>query len=652
MNRAYYAASLNEFLSTDLDTILGKLTINNQFSLDLMQKNAWVAEIRILKETLGNFPAGYIILEYAIPRIGHRIDGVFLYEGLCFLLEFKVGERVYPKHAINQVMDYALDLKYFHAASSDAFLIPILIATQAPSHKNILNRYNDQIMSPFLCNSITLKEEITELSQLLSGPPIDPPVWVTSKYAPTPTIIEAAQALYHHHKVTDISRSDAAAYNIEITSQAINRIIDETKAKSRKAICFITGVPGAGKTLAGLNIANERHRFEQDEHAIFLSGNGPLVEVLQEALARDDQKRSGKKKSKGEALRNAKAFIQLIHHFRDDALATPSAPIEKVAIYDEAQRAWNLEQTSRFMQAKKNVPGFDMSEPEFLIKIMDRHQDWAVIVCLIGGGQEINTGEAGLKGWFEALQQNFSNWDVYVSNQITTSEYLQGSHLTDFLRGIDPIFIDELHLSVPVRSFRSEKMASFVKALLDNQKAQAKLLYKELTHYPILMTRDLQTAKDWVQAKQRGSERFGMVASSGAKRLRPYGIDVISKADPKHWFLNEAEDIRSSSHLEETATEFEIQGLELDWVVVGWDADLRYSNNQFTYFEFKGTKWQKIKQPTRMKFLENAYRVLLTRARQGLVIFIPEGNDNDPTTRRDFYQGTYKYFVELGIQEI
>lgn len=653
MSRSYYSANINTFLKQSDNQILGELARNNEFALDDMQKSAWISQIVILKEQLSAFEDGHILFEYSIPRIGKRIDNVFIYNGLIFLLEFKVGDKTYHNYAIEQVMDYALDLKYFHKESHSKTLVPILIATRAENIENSILGYSDGIIKPLKCGSNNIARIINDVCKQYKCQQISALLWENSIYMPTPTIIEAAQALYRGHSVSNISRSDSGAINLNATTQIINKIIEKSKQNREKSICFITGVPGAGKTLAGLNIANERHKFDEDEHAVFLSGNGPLVDVLQEALARNQHEISQGKIRKGEALRKAKAFIQIIHHFRDDALVVNTPPIEKVAIFDEAQRAWTLEQTSSFMQKKKGKIDFDMSEPEFLISVMDRHKDWAVIVCLIGGGQEINTGEAGLPEWFDALRRNFTNWNVYVSNKLNDVEYTRGVKLEKMLADLKCTFLDELHLSVSLRSFRSERVSEFVKAILDVDKDKAKRLFAELKdNYPIVITRNIIKAKEWIKNKARGSERYGVIASSGATRLKPFGIWTQCNIEAKNWFLNRKDDVRSSYCLEDTATEFDIQGLELDWALVAWDADFRFVDGQFIYQNFKGSKWQNVNKQENILYLKNAYRVLLTRARQGLIIFIPEGNNDDLTRQKSFYDGTHNYLKEIGIEEI
>lgn len=591
VKRSYYSNDIQSFLNQDNYSIFGEITTNDQFSAEDLQKNTWNREIEILKRELSQFLDGYIIFEYTITRIGNRIDNIVIYKGIIFLLEFKVGEKKYPSYAIEQVTDYAFDLSCFHKESHNRLLVPILISTKAHSVKQEIRISKDNVLETICCNEYEIAKYITEVSLKFIQDEIIPDDWINSLYMPTPTIIEAAQALYLGHNVEDISRNDASAKNLNQTTKAINKIIDYSKAHNRKSICFITGVPGAGKTLAGLNIAVERQKIAEDEHAVFLSGNGPLVDVLQEALARDDAKRNNI--SRKEASRKVKEFIQIIHHFRDDAISVDTPPVEKVAIFDEAQRAWDEQNLTDFMKKKKHIEDFNMSEPEFLISILNRHNDWATIICLIGGGQEINKGEsAGIYEWFDSLRHNYPNWDIYVSDKITDEEYSKGHNFAEMTKNMNVNIIEDLHLAVSLRSFRSENVSNFVKALLDVDIDTAKRLYEQFNNdYPVFVTRNLHKAKLWVRSQAKGSQRYGLTASSGAKRLRKYGIWVQNKIEATNWFLNGKNDVRSSFHLEETATEFDIQGLELDWTIVCWDADLRFENGDFKHLKFVGTKW-------------------------------------------------------------
>lgn len=652
MLRSYYSSNILDFMNKNEATIFGEITGNDMFSSDDLQKKAWKKEIKILREQLNTLKEGHILFEYTIPRIGKRIDTVLLYKGIVFLIEFKVGEQKYPNYAKEQVIDYALDLSCFHKESHDKLLVPILVCTEALEKNNDIKELKDNILDVYCCNGANLQQYIREISDEHNKISFDPISWINSIYMPTPTIIEAAQTLYSGHNVADISRNDASAKNLNQTTEAINKIINDSKKNNRKSICFITGVPGAGKTLAGLNIVIKRQNVDENEHAVFLSGNGPLVEVLQEALARDDVKRNGIKKT--EATRKSEEFIQMIHKFRNDALSVKTAPIEKVVIFDEAQRAWDKTNLEKFMKDKKGEVDFKMSEPEFLISILDRHDDWATIICLIGGGQEINKGESeGIMGWLESIREKYSDWDVYISDRINDEEYSKGVDFDELVREIKVKKDKDLHLAVSLRSFRSENLSLFVKALLDIDIKTASSLYKEFKDdYPICMTRNLEKAKTWVRKQGIGSQRYGITASSGAKRLRKYGVWVQKKVDAPNWFLNGKDDIRSSYFLEETATEFDIQGLELDWTILCWDANLRYNNGNFEFFNFRGTNWQNINKEENILYLKNAYRVLLTRARQGFIIFIPEGDKYDKTMQPSFYDGIYEYFKEIGIVEL
>ena len=493
--------------------------------------------------------------------------------------------------------------------------------------------------------------------EFADGTCINPAQWELGRYYPTPTIIEAAMALYNGHSVSEISRSDAAAINLSETSNAISDIIYATRDEKQKASCFVTGAPGVGKTLVGLNISTKHIDKRNDLYSFFLSGNGPLVAILREALARDkvrQQKEQGKRTKKSEAMSEVKLFIQNVHNFRDECLVDfNQPPIEHVALFDEAQRAWNLQQTANFMLRKKRKPNFNHSEPEFLISCLDRHLDWAVVVCLVGGGQEINTGEAGISEWVESLQRSFPDWHVYISSRLTDSEYGAGKVLNDLRQRSKVIIKDELHLAVSMRSFRAEHVSLLIKQLLDLDIAAARDTLTRITHkYPIVITRDLQKAKYWLKQQARGSERYGIVVSSQAERLKPYTIDVKSPMDPIHWFLDGKEDVRSCYYLEDVATEFDIQGLELDWICVTWDADFRYSKNGWEHWSFVGDRWNHTRKPERQTYLKNAYRVLLTRARQGMVIVVPEGSNEDPTRKHCYYDPTFNYLMDIGFEVI
>lgn len=655
MNRSYYSDSIEGFLQSSPTEIIGILAERSEFPVGQEQVFAWRSEVEILQTSISD-RTGAIHFEFAIPRMGRRIDVLLLIGPVIFVLEFKVGARDYSTHGLDQVCDYALDLKNFHETSHNRYVAPLLVASEAKDFASqiILTPQNDRLYYPIRTNGRNLRNIIEKVLAFSDGEEIDPAHWGKGRYCPTPTIVEAAMALYGGHKVTEISRSDATAVNLGQTSDAINRIIRRSRERSRKSICFVTGVPGAGKTLVGLNIATTHMDKEDDLYSVFLSGNGPLVAVLREALARDKVRREremGRRITKSSAMSEVKTFVQNVHHFRDEYVRDKGTPKEHVVLFDEAQRAWNLDQTSTFMKRRKGYPDFRMSEPEFLISCLDRHPGWAVIVCLVGGGQEINTGEAGISEWIEVLNRSFPEWEVHVSPRLTDDEYAAGKSIELLSSRAGTCMNERLHLSVSLRSFRAENVSLLVKQILDLDLHGARETQKRVReNYPIVLTRDLTKAKKWLKSNARGTERYGIVASSQAERLKPHAIDVKSPVNPIHWFLDGKEDVRSSYYLEDIATEFHIQGLELDWSCVTWDADFRYTRDGWRHNSFRGCRWERIKKDDRQMYQKNAYRVLLTRARQGMVIFVPAGSDEDETRQPSYYDPTFDYLGRIGFQ--
>jgi DUF2075 family protein len=659
--RWLYSAIFEDFKNQTANEVLGELTRRAGNDLELTQNYAWQEEITLLQQldipesTQSN---AKIYFEYTIPRLGRRVDVILMIGHVLFVVEFKVGEKHFTLSAMDQVWDYALDLKNFHDASHDICIAPILVATAASNCEIDVQGtlHNDGLARPIRSSSADLAKVIRRCLAFFEAPKINAALWERGRYLPTPSIVEAARALYAGHSVETISRSDAGAQNLTVTSQAIDRIIEQARSQRRKAICFVTGVPGAGKTLVGLDVATRNLDKDSATYSVFLSGNAPLVAVLREALARDRvarAARNGSRLAKGVARNEVETFIQNVHHFRDDCLNDPEPPPEHVVLFDEAQRAWTLEKTKDFMARKKGVPNFNRSEPEFLISCLDRHQDWAVVVCLVGGGQEINTGEAGIREWLEAILKKFKTWDVHLPPQLNESEYGSGDVLQTVLDGPMAYPNQRLHLATSMRSFRAESVSTFVREVLDLELEAARTTFAELdARYPIKITRDISRAKRWLRDQARGSERYGVVVSSHAQRLKPHAIDVRVKTDPVHWFLDGKDDVRSSYYLEDVATEFQVQGLELDWACVVWDGDLRHTGEKWSHHEFKGSRWKHIRKQERKAYLKNAYRVLLTRARQGMVLVIPEGSDADPTRASPIYDPTYQYLKSLGLPEL
>lgn len=652
----YYRDSIKSFLQKETSTIVGEISMSDNFDTRNTQNRAWEIQIKILKETLKGYK-GELFFEFSIPRMGRRVDVLLIIQDIIFVIEFKVGEDGYNQYDIEQVWDYALDLKNFHEPSHEAVMLPILVATEA--NKSFLElsttSHDDKLFNPIQTNETDFRQALELAIQFCSEQElIDGEKYSSGRYAPTPTIVEAALSLYNHHTVDEITRSDASAKNLSDTTEVISDLISVARKEKKKKICFVTGVPGAGKTLVGLNTATKHLDHQNGDASVYLSGNGPLVKILQEALARDRvrrEKEKGNKLTKTRARASVKTFIQNIHHYRDEYLRDSNPPVDHVAIFDEAQRAWTKRQTVNFMKRRKGIDDFDSSEPEFLISCLDRHEDWAVIICLVGGGQEINTGEAGISEWLKAIHNRFKDWEVYISPNLTDAEYAAETSIKE-LNEVTKVHLNsDLHLSVSMRSFRAENLSNFVKHLLDLDIDKARNSLCTISdNYPIVLTRDVPKAKGWLKEKARGSERYGLVVSSQAERLKPYAVDVKSPMNPVHWFLNDKSDVRSSYYLEQVATEFHIQGLELDWTCVMWDGDLRYSTDGWNTHSFRGNKWQNIRKEERQNYLINAYRVLLTRARQGMVIVVPEGDEQDHTRDPDYYDSTFNYLKSLGLK--
>lgn len=707
--RCLYDNSFSGFLQDTEMSVLGELNAHYHGDVRTTSRDAWEAEITIMRDALSRCrdKDGHIIFEYDIPRLGKRIDVVLLYKGIIFCIEFKAGETQVYEADIDQVLDYALDLKNFHKFSQNNIIVPILVPTNHKGHSSIvkLSVYDDMVVNPMVAGKNHLIDLITGiLNRYPNETPINPN-WIISPYAPTPTIIEAARSLYENHSVENITRHEADKVSTDRTIGYILKVIKDSKENLKKSICFVTGVPGAGKTLVGLDVAIKQTYQGQDkpvegEGAVYLSGNGPLVAVLTEALAQDNYKKARDRhedKKLSDSRREVGQSIQMIHRYRDNMLAKIKNPVENgvleidpekavkvekagfgevehVAIFDEAQRSWTHKRLADYLKRggtygnKTKVANFPMSEAAFLIWSLDQREDWATIVCLVGGGQEIHTGEAGIAEWIKAINENYPHWQVHISPKLTDAEYAEG-RVNDLLKDNPNVeYAEDLHLGVSLRSFRAEKVSAFVHALLSFDK-QASTLYAEIKdRYPIVLTRDMEKARRWLHEKVRGSERTGVLVTKEAARYKPLAIHILPSGDENavHWFLDDRFDTRSSNYLEDAATEIQVQGLELDYTCLLWDADMRYDKGKWRFYTFNGnTKWveqtgSSESKQEKLKYMLNAYRVLLTRARVGMVICVPEGNSNkttsgfweDKTRLPEYYNGTFEYLKSIGIEEI
>ena len=649
---AYYKSSLGEFLAADAAAVAGSLSrrLIQAFSGNQQQQlKSWQEQIALLQDAgrslTERFPeaaAWGVLLEYPLMRLQRRLDTVTLAGEIVAVIEFKIGGRHYEAADVRQVEDYALDLRDFHQASHRLTIVPILCATDAPERCFPEEGRLGTVWSVHYANVNTLPAALERLARRQQAAPsdqLDVDSWEKAPYRPVPTIIEAAELLYAGHEVQEIAHAAADIHNLAGTSDRLVEIVAYARQNRRRVVCFVTGVPGSGKTLTGLNLVHDK-RLKQGENgtAAYLSGNTPLVEVLREALARDRNRRTGE--ARGHTRRVVRTEVQhLMDYLREYITEHPShIPPEHVIIFDEAQRAWD----AAYGKQKFNRAA---SEPALFLEIMARHTDWAVIVGLVGGGQEINVGEGGLREWGDALadwarQSPDSTWEIFAAPDVVFGgQSTIGRSLFDQAYAYPGrLETDErLHLAVSVRSFRCEAVSTWVDQVLAGHQAEARKIASATADFPVYVTRQLPHAREILRAQVRGTRRVGLVASSGARRLRADGMGVTLSATEKdayvHWYLEPAGDIRSSNALEVTANEYTCQGLELDYVGLCWGGDMLWSAGQhaWQFRELHGPKWKSVQKRQTQDYIKNTYRVLMTRARLGMVIWVPEGDASDPT---------------------
>ena len=666
---AYYCRTVGEFLQASSSEVIGHLSRANADygfeHLDREQTEAWDEEIHILHtqlsilcERLPSASSWGLLLEFPIPRRQKRIDAVLLAGQLIFVLEFKSGPSGASWSSGLQAEDYALDLSYFHAPSHKRAIIPMVIAPELhyrPSHGSGEAVRPLATVAPESLSALLLETFKSEDSA--GKEQIGLKDWNEGLYEPVPTVIEAATALYAGMSVREIARSHAGKANLTSITDFLLAAITRAQTNGEKIICFVTGIPGAGKTLAGLNLVHNREIQAHDRPgSVFMSGNGPLVDILREALAVDCAERT--RATKRTTRSQVRTFVQNIHHFVKDNLEREgSQPSYELAIvFDEAQRAWNAEQNCK--KYKKRSSAWHISEPEMVLRIMDRHPKWAVVIALVGGGQEIHDGEAGLAEWGKALSK-YQHWQVLASPEaLKGGETVGGAALFDGKPSVNRVVEESaLHLDVCIRSHQATDLATWVNCVLRGDQGNALQLTKRFERFPVVLSRDLQHAKAWLREHARGQRRCGLVASSGAVRLRAYGIETsmaIREAySYAHWFLAPRGDVRSSYQLEVVATEFEIQGLELDIVGLCWGGDFVWDkqSQRWRTLRLVGNRWKGVQGEKAIR-IQNKYRVLLTRAREGLVIWVPEGDSSDPTRDVASMDETAQYLVGCGAVQL
>ncbi len=663
---AYYRAPLSKLVQDSVSSIVGELAVANaqaRFPLTPEAIEAWKLQLlplleaaRHLISTIADAHRWEILLEYPIPRVGKRIDAVLIADNVVIVIETKTGAA--PTSAARQVDDYALNLACFHEASHGQTIVPLVVSDARVAHNSARTSF-DSLIRPCVFSSTTALGDTVALihRQYLAqgGPLIVAKEWDESRFRPVPPIVDAAVALYSDMDVFEIGHACAAREDLDQTTHALVETILATKAKRGKSICFVTGVPGAGKTLVGLNTV---HQSEIKDVASFLSGNGPLVKIIREALIRDDVHRTGRPRTAAEL--EVHAFIHNVHRFADEFFAG-GTPAQNVIIFDEAQRAWNAEQNKRSYKR-------DISEPAMLLDIMDRHSDWATIVALVGGGQEINSGEAGLGEWGRALS-HFPNWQVFASPFVQGDAAVAGFQLFETPDPL-PDRIHEskaLHLNVSARSIRAERISDWVNAVLAGDVNNAAAIAAQMEEKPAI-TRELKTTRFWLTERRRGRTRSGLIASASAARLRPDGIETAFEFHKyfewEHWFLDTVEcddpncshqycnDVRACSRLEVVATQFEIQGLELDWVGVCWGEDLVWNGSAWWANQFNNKKWRPVKRADKYTYRVNAYRVLLTRARQGMIVYVPQPPLSDRSRLHVELDATAEFLIQCGAKPV
>lgn len=643
---AWWSGDVATFLASVAEAIVERLAVRLVETHHLnhdTQLRAWRAQIAILQSALAESPGSRrVMFEYPLIRLGRRIDVVVLSERAIFVLEFKVGSALIALSDYQQTEDYALDLIDFHAASSNHPIIPILVATEARPKPIDWPLLWHGVTPVFTASAGSLAPLLKEIADRIPATPqpLDFRTWEAAPYRPVPTIIEAATMLYNRHGVVEIADARADVGNLTHTTDAIRRAVERAHREQRHEIVFVTGIPGAGKTLCGLNAV-----FGATAGAAFLTGNLPLVHVMREALARDAHTQGGSLRM---ARQKTESAIQPLMGFLRDNLERTAPPHEHVIIFDEAQRAWDAEFGRRKF-------GRTASEAALFLDIMRRHADWAAIVALVGSGQEINTGEAGLAAWGEALTER-PDWNVSAAPGVLSSTDVRQSL---FIVQPPTMRLEAaLHLEVAVRSIRSAAAAPWVDAVLTGNATRASAIAHAAGGIPFLLTRSLPTMRIALRRLARGTRRAGLVCSAGARRLVAEGLSPnfphLDGDAVANWFLRRWPDVRASDALEVPATQFACQGLELDHVGLCWGNDLVRRDGQTAWIarSFAGTRWQRVRSESAIAYQINTYRVLLTRARYETVIWIPEGDPADETRSPTDFNAVAQFLTDCGATQL
>ena len=664
--RTYFESTIEDFVFHHSPADIVNFLVESDESAEVyklhLQKGAWINQISILKQYLKD-KSGYVIFEYVLSRVNMRIDVVLLMGGVVYSLEFKNNETEFLPEDIDQAGGYGYALKNFYEVNRDRYVVPILIATKAPDSEcsEGADIGIDKLFSLFKANTKKMEQYIDLIRSKYSSEEIfteeDFNNWVNSPFKPNPTIIQSARSIYLNNKVDEFYKFDAGEENLKVTELTVESIVKEAERDKKKIICFVSGVPGAGKTLVGLDLAGKTKNNSEQPKAVFFSGNGPLINVLTEALGRDAYNNNRDKyPNKNRAVNDVKCFIQDLHAFKQDIISTKKKVIdENVLIFDEAQRVWDEEQLQKWLTKKGASKSFyGLSEADLLLNTLD-NKDWGVIVALVGLGQDIHTGENGLGLWFKSLLEKHLEWDIRISKEIFEQNADNLKEYKDKLLKCPRVKEDSgLYLKTCIRTPRAKNLSEFIEAVLSNDPAKAREVMAKFDNYPICITRDLKRAELFVSTNAMRKERYGKLCSSNSKILGRYSrlFDNIDNWHFANWMLDD--NTRDSSNsLNYAASEFNIQGLEIDWSLLGWDMDMYYSNGEWHEQRMLTPKRFVESTDVQKKHILNSYRVLLSRARKGMVIYIPYKNEYpDIYGLSKYFDSTYDYLKSCGIKDL
>ncbi len=680
---AWYAKERETFICDSVESVVGELAssaVSEGMHVESEQHQEWRAsvgllqkelqtrasEIMVLKAALAEPDLAayrHVLLEFDFRRRGLRMDCVLLGDGVIAVLEFKRSKLTAADR--EQVMNYAVNLVEFHEETRRVLteergvVAPVLVTTNKASGTKakatddfLRSPWEGVLARPVECDGTNLHASLRSLLERRRATvTIDRTRWLSSRFSPSSTILDAAISLYGQHEVSAIAAHAAPAELIERCSQEVAEIARRSLTERTNRIIFVSGAPGAGKTLVGLRLAFDPRLRDE---AVFVTGNTPLVEVLSAAL-KDAYKRrarsaAGAVVASGYAHEDAARVVGMstfklvkAHAFLGERGTHLQATDGRVVIFDEAQRTY-----CKGRQVMRKP--LEADEARLILEsLMRTHPNGAVVVALIGHNQAINSGEMGIAAWFKAAGE--CGWRITISDETMSLDEVAttGVWSTHPLR-------DRLvtgHLPHSMRYYRNGGLERWAEHVLDDRVEAAAALARELDERgdTVWITRDLVAARQWVRSRKVGQDRVGIIASGQARRLAAEGLFVDFKPDIANWMLKPSGDVRSANMLETVQNQYQVQGLELDYTLVCWDGDLRRSAHGWSAWKMNGADWNKDKE---LGFAKNGYRVLLTRARKGMIVFVPRGdiNGEDETRPPAMYSAIAEHLIQCGAREL